>query len=66
MIDYFDSLPPVSRALDKPLRMPVVDRYKVNKQYFYSDTLVLKSGERSGSVVECFTGVTALWSLILV
>lgn len=28
LIDYFDTLPPCSRALDKPLRMPVVDRYK--------------------------------------
>ena len=37
LIDYFDSLPPVSRALDKPLRMPVVDRYKVNKQLFYTE-----------------------------
>ena len=31
LIDYFDTLPPCSRALDKPLRMPVVDRYKVRK-----------------------------------
>lgn len=28
LIQYLDSLPPVSRALDKPLRMPIVDRYK--------------------------------------
>ena len=34
LIEYFDTLPPVSRALDKPLRMPVVDRYKVGVHSF--------------------------------
>lgn len=28
LIEYLDSLPAISRALDKPFRMPVVDRYK--------------------------------------
>lgn len=28
LIKYLDGLPPISRALDKPFRMPVVDRYK--------------------------------------
>jgi len=28
LIEYLDSLPPMARALDKPFRMPVMDRYK--------------------------------------
>ena len=28
LIQYLDGLPAISRALDKPFRMPVVDRYK--------------------------------------
>ena len=28
LIEFLDSLPPISRALDKPLRMPILDRYK--------------------------------------
>ncbi|XP_045211705.1 eukaryotic peptide chain release factor GTP-binding subunit ERF3A-like [Mercenaria mercenaria] len=28
LIEYLDGLPAISRALDKPFRMPVVDRYK--------------------------------------
>ncbi|XP_052236569.1 eukaryotic peptide chain release factor GTP-binding subunit ERF3A-like [Dreissena polymorpha] len=27
-INYLDGLPPINRALDKPFRMPVMDRYK--------------------------------------
>ncbi|XP_052772623.1 eukaryotic peptide chain release factor GTP-binding subunit ERF3A-like [Mya arenaria] len=27
-IEYLDGLPPITRALDKPFRMPVMDRYK--------------------------------------
>ncbi|KAL3876303.1 hypothetical protein ACJMK2_034166 [Sinanodonta woodiana] len=28
LIDYLDSLPPISRAQDQPVRVPIVDRYK--------------------------------------
>lgn len=34
LLDYLDSLPPISRALEAPVRLPIADRYKVNLLYF--------------------------------
>lgn len=32
LIQYLDSLPPVSRMSEGPVRLPIVDRYKVSSE----------------------------------
>ena len=30
LLTYLDEMPPISRALDAPVRLPIVDRYRVS------------------------------------